>query len=204
MPVVRRAGALRAAARQPGAGRCRGGGGRGGRGGAYTPPADSKELKDVLYNWTWHMGMLRSGSESELIKTMDYYGASGSVQVNGQPCTLTKYHLQANYQIPGYRIEIGCTRANKQTYTVVENMSGDYAWDDDIPGAELVPGKGKSTPRQDTLIEAAHPPLGQPARRAQGRTRGGRRACIRCSRSARIRPPCSTGRPRPVSRARRR
>ena len=75
------------------------------RGGAYTPPVGSKELKDVLYNWTWHMGMLRSGAESELIKTLDYYGASGTIQVNGQPCTLTKYHLQANYQIPGYRIE---------------------------------------------------------------------------------------------------
>ena len=29
-------------------------------------------------------------------------------------------------------------------------MSGDYAWDDDIPGAELVAGKGKSTPRPDS------------------------------------------------------
>jgi hypothetical protein len=129
------------------------GAGRGGRGAAYTPPQGSKELKDVLYNWTWHMGMLRSGAESELIKTLDYYGASGSVQVNGQPCTLTKYHLQANYQIPGYRIEIACTRPNKQTYNVVENMSGDYAWDDDIPGAELVAGKGKSTPNQGALTE---------------------------------------------------
>ena len=25
-------------------------------------------------------------------------------------------------------------------------MSGEYAWDEDIPGAELVPGKGKATP----------------------------------------------------------
>ena len=128
------------------------GGGRG-RGGAYTPPVGSKELKDVLYNWTWHMGMLRSGAESELIKTMDYHGASGSVQVNGQPCTLTKYHLQVNYMIPGYRTAINCTRANKQPYAVVENMSGEYAWDDDIVGAELVPGKGKSTPNQAALTE---------------------------------------------------
>lgn len=110
-------------------------------------------MKDVLYNWTWHMGMLRSGAESELIKTMDYHGASGNVQVNGQPCTLTKYHLQANYMIPGYRIAINCTRPNKQPYSVVENMSGDYAWDDDIVGAELVPGKGKSTPNQAALTE---------------------------------------------------
>ena len=129
-----------------------GGGGRG-RGGAYTPPAGSKELKDVLYNWAWHMGMLRSGAESELIKTMDYYGAGGNIQVNGQPCAITKYHLQVNYMIPGYRIDIACTRPNKQTYTIVENMSGNYAWDDDIVGAELVPGKGKSTPNQAALTD---------------------------------------------------
>jgi hypothetical protein len=99
------------------------------------------------------MGMLRSGAESELVKTLDYYGASGTVQVGGQPCTITAFHVQANYQIPGYRTEIGCTRPNKQTYTIVENMSGDFAWDDDIPGAELVAGKGKSTPNQSTLTE---------------------------------------------------
>ena len=98
----------------PGGRRCRRG--PGAEAARIRPPAGSKELKDVLYNWTWHMGMLRSGAESELIKTLDYYGASGIIQVNGQPCTLTKYHLQANYQIPGYRIDIGCTRANKQTY----------------------------------------------------------------------------------------
>ena len=135
-------------------GRAGGGGGGGrGRGAAYTPPVGSKELKDVLHNWTWHMGMLRSGAESELIKTLDYYGASGNVQVNGQPCALTRYHMQVNYQIPGYRIDFACTRANKQTYSIVENMSGEYAWDDDIPGAELVPGKGKSTPNQAALTE---------------------------------------------------
>ncbi len=130
-----------------------GGGGGRGRGGAYTPPAGSKELKDVLYNWAWHMGMLRSGSESELIKTLDYYGAGGNMQVNGQPCTITRYHLQANYMIPGYRIDIGCTRPNTQTYSIVENMSGDYAWDDDIVGAELVAGKGKSTPNRAALTD---------------------------------------------------
>jgi hypothetical protein len=32
-------------------------------------------------------------------------------------------------------------------------MSGDYAWDEDIPGAELVAGKGKATPRPGTLEE---------------------------------------------------
>ena len=138
----------------PAAGGAQGRGGAGrGRGTAFTPDPGAKDLKSVLYNWTWHMGMLRSGAESELVKTLDYYGASGSIQVNGQPCTLTKYHLQANYQIPGYRTDFTCTRPNGTAYTVVENLSGDYAWDDDIPGAELVAGKGKSTPNQRTLTE---------------------------------------------------
>jgi hypothetical protein len=99
------------------------------------------------------MGMLRSGNESELVKTLEYEAAGGTVQVNGQPCALTKYRISANYQTPGYRTQIECTLPNKQTYSNVETMSGDYAWDEDIPGAELVPGKGAATPRPAALEE---------------------------------------------------
>jgi hypothetical protein len=128
-------------------------GGRGGRGGPFTPEPEAKDLKSVLFNWTWHMGMLRSGNESELIKTLEYEADGGTVQVSGQPCTVTKYRVSANYQIPGYRTQIVCRRSNGQTYSIVETLSGDYAWDEDIPGAELVPGKGKATPRPDTYQE---------------------------------------------------
>jgi hypothetical protein len=99
------------------------------------------------------MGMLRSGAESELIKTLDYHAESGTIQVGGQPCVLTKYRVQANYQVPGYRVQIECTQKNGQKYSNVETVSGDFAWDEDIPGAELVPGKGKATPRQAALEE---------------------------------------------------
>jgi hypothetical protein len=130
------------------------GGGRGAfDAGPFTPTPGAKDLKSVLFNWTWHMGMLRSGNESELIKTLDYHAESGTIQVDGQPCTLTKYRVQANYQVPGYRAQIECTRANGQKYSNVETVSGEYAWDEDIPGAELVPGKGKATPKQAALEE---------------------------------------------------
>ncbi|HEV8395569.1 MAG TPA: hypothetical protein VGQ37_14920 [Vicinamibacterales bacterium] len=137
----------------------RGGAGAPGRGrgafdaGPFTPTPGAKDLKSVLFNWTWRMGMLRSGAESELIKTLDYHAESGTIQVDGQPCTLTKYRVQANYQVPGYRAQIECTRANGQKYSNVETVSGDFAWDEDIPGAELVPGKGKATPKQAALEE---------------------------------------------------
>ena len=141
-------------------------GGFGARGPAFTPEAGAKDMKSVLFNWTWHMGMLRSGNESELVKTLDYYADGGTIQIDGQPCQLTKYHVQANYQVPGWRTQIECKRANGQTYKNVEVVNGDYAWDEDIPGAELVPGKGKATPkpatREERLIRLWASPHGAP------------------------------------------
>ena len=142
----------------PPQGRGGGGPGRGGPGGAFgagpfTPTPGAKDLKSVLFNWTWRMGMLRSGNESELVKTLDYHAEGGTIQVDGQPCTLSKYRVQANYQVPGYRVQIECTRANGQKYSNVETVSGEYAWDEDMPGAELVAGKGKATPKQAALQE---------------------------------------------------
>jgi hypothetical protein len=160
------AGAQGAGGRGGGAGGQRGGGGGGRGGGPFTPDIGAKDLKSVLFNWTWHMGMLRSGNESELVKTLDYEAEGGTIQVNGQPCALKKYRISANYQIPGYRTQIECTRPNGQTYKNVETMSGEYAWDEDIPGAEIVAGKGKATPRpdalQDRLIRLWASPHGAP------------------------------------------
>jgi len=149
----------------PGQGQGGAAGGQG-RGAAFTPEPGAKDLKSVLYNWTWHMGMLRSGNESELVKTLEYEAEGGTIQVDGQPCTLTKYRISANYQIPGYRVQIACTRKDGQEYSNVETMSGPYAWDEDIPGAEIVPGKGKATPRpaalQERLIRLWASPHGAP------------------------------------------
>ena len=60
----------------PGAAGAGGGGragGRGGRGGAplYTPAAGAKDLKAVLFNWGWYMGMLRSSEERDLLMTLE-------------------------------------------------------------------------------------------------------------------------------------
>jgi hypothetical protein len=112
------------------------------------------------------MGMLRSGNESELVKTLEYQAEGGTIQVDGQPCALKMYRISANYQVPGYRTQIECTRPNGQTYKNVETMSGEYAWDEDIPGAEIVPGKGKATPKpaalQERLIRLWASPHGAP------------------------------------------
>lgn len=138
-----------------------------GRGGAdqYTPEAGARDLKAVLFNWAWHMGMLRGEGEFELIQTFEYR-AEGTVQVDGQACELASYEpaepgvlgvsgyrISANYQIPGFRTQINCTLPNGETYSNVETLSGAYSWDEDIPGAGIVPGEGTATPNRASFEE---------------------------------------------------
>jgi hypothetical protein len=142
-----------AGAQEPAAGGDQGGG-RGGRGGGalYTPAAGAKDLKAVMFNWAWYMGMLRSSEEYDLHMSLEYLG-KGTIQVDGQPCNATKYRTSISYQTSGERIQITGTRPNGQSCSNVEVLSGAYAWNEDIPGAELVAGKGKATPMPATVEE---------------------------------------------------
>jgi hypothetical protein len=119
----------------------------------------------VLFNWTWYMGMLHGVDEHELIASLEYQG-KGAIRVDGQPCTLTKYRVSTNYQTPGQRVQYTCTRPNGQMYSGVEVVSGHYAWNEDIAGAEIVPGKGKATPMpgaiEERLIRLWASPQGAP------------------------------------------
>src|SRR5579885_2324825 len=144
-----------AAAPAQGQGRGQGRGrGAGGRAAAplYTPAPGAKDLKSVLFNWAWYMGMLRSSEERDLIMTLEYTG-KGTIQVDGQPCNVTKYRTSISYQTSGERIQYTGTRPNGQSCSNIEVLSGAYAWNEDIPGAELVPGKGKATPMPAAVEE---------------------------------------------------
>jgi hypothetical protein len=112
----------------------------------YTPAPDAKDLKSVLFNWTRNMGMLKGHDERDMVATLEYQG-TGTIQVNGQPCTLTKYRASTNYQSFSQRIQYACTRPNGQTYSNIEVVSGFYAWDEDTPGAQIGPTQGKVTPK---------------------------------------------------------
>jgi hypothetical protein len=109
-------------------------------------------LKAVLFNWGWYMGMLRSSEERDLIMSLEYQG-KGVIQVDGQPCNVTKYRTSISYQTSGERIQITGTRPNGQSCSNIEVLSGAYAWDEDIPGAELVAGKGKAIPKPAAVEE---------------------------------------------------
>jgi len=152
------------------AGAAPGGGGGGfgrGRGNPpYTPAADARDLKSVLMNWTWYQGMLRGVEEHELIVTLEYR-AEGTIQVNGDDCAIkpfadsaregelgtSGYRISVAYQQPGSRTQINCTLPNGREYSNIEVVSGEYAWNEDVPGAGLVPDRGTATPTPNALDE---------------------------------------------------
>ena len=118
----------------------------------YTPAPGARDLKSVLFNWAWHMGMLRSTEEYDLMMSLVYEG-TGTIQLNGQPCNVTKYRSDISYQTSGERIRITGTRPNGQSCSTIEVLSGAYTWNEDIQGAELVAGQGKATPMPATVEE---------------------------------------------------
>jgi hypothetical protein len=131
----------------------------------YTPAEGVKDLKSVLFNWPWHMGMLRGIEEHELAVTLEYRG-EGTIQVNGQPCAITPYkearegelgksgyRISNAYQFAGSRTQIECTLPNGRTYSNIEVVSGKYAWDEDKPGAGLVQGEGTAKPMRESVDE---------------------------------------------------
>jgi hypothetical protein len=118
----------------------------------YTPAKDAKDLKAVLFNWMWGMGMLKGHDERDMVASLEYQG-KGTIQVDGQPCTLTKYRASTNYQTFSQRIQYACTRPNGQTYSNIEVVSWLYAWNEDIAGAEIGPAKGKVTPTANAVQE---------------------------------------------------
>ncbi len=148
-------------------------GGGGGVPEPYTPAADAKDLKAVLFNWMRNMGMLKGHDERDMVATLEYQG-KGTIQIDGQPCTLTKYRASTNYQTFSQRVQYACTRPNGQTYSNIEVLSGLHAWDEDRPGAEIGPTKGKATPMpgtvQERLIRLWASPQGAPKAAVAGTT----------------------------------
>ena len=135
-------------------------------GAPYTPAPGAKDLRAVLFNWFWHQGMLKGTDERAMVATLEYQAKGGTIQVDGQPCTLSRFRASTNYQTFSQRIQYTCTRPNKQTYSNVEVVSWHYAWNEDTPGAEIAGTKGKVAAMpaavQERLIRIWASPQGAP------------------------------------------
>jgi hypothetical protein len=123
-----------------------------------TPPpsltsAAKGDVDSVVYNWMWYLGMLRGEKEIDAVAMLELSKATGTISVGGQPCKLQNYRASINYQISGMREQYTCTLPNGQTHKAIEVVSGQYAWDEDVMGAGLEPGRGTATPKPEALTE---------------------------------------------------
>ena len=141
-----------------------------------TPPATSKaaaagDRKSVIFNWMWYTGMLRGVQEVDAVATLELQ-ATGMIQVQGQPCKLANYRASINYQVSGMRVQYMCALPNGQSRKAIEVVSGAFAWDEDIVGAGLVPGRGTPSPNRaalnERLIRLWSSPQGAPKAAAAG------------------------------------
>ena len=107
----------------------------------------------MIFNWMWHQGMLKGTDERDMVHTLVYQAKGGTIQVDGQPCTLSRFRETTNYQVFAQRIQYTCTRPNKQTYSNIEVVSWQYAWNEDTPGAEIGGTKGKVAAMPATVQE---------------------------------------------------
>ena len=113
----------------------------------------ARDNKTVPQLWMLHMGMLRGVWEIDGVATLELQRSTGTIRVGGQPCILINYRASINYQVGGMRVQYTCTGADGQMRKGIEVVSGQFAWDEDIVGAELVPGKGTATPNRAALNE---------------------------------------------------
>jgi hypothetical protein len=101
----------------------------------------------------FHMGMLRGLYEVDGVAALEIKKATGTVRVDGQTCTLANYRASINYWLPGMRAQYSCTTPDGRMRKAIEVVSGQFAWDEDIAGAELIAGKGTATPKPNALTE---------------------------------------------------
>ena len=114
--------------------------------------AAAGDRKSVLFNWMWYTGMLRGVQEVDAVATLEIQG-TGTIQVQGQACKLANYRVSFNYQVSGMRVQYTCTLPNGQMRKAIEVVSGAFAWNEDVVGAGLEPGRGTATPDRAALSE---------------------------------------------------
>ena len=113
------------------------------------------DLKQVLYRMSNSMGMLRTVRELDSVMTVEYW-ATGTVRdvgpkTVGAPFQVKSYYAQIAYDFPGMRVDI--TRASGAPAREIHVVSGAFAWNEDQPGAGLVPGKGNAVPVADAVTD---------------------------------------------------
>ena len=119
----------------------------------------------------WHQGMLKGHDERDMVATLEYQGKGGTIQVDGQPCTLTKYPRE--HQLPDLQPADSVRLHARERTGLLEHRGGQRAVRLERRHAGRGDRRDEGQGHADAggRAGAAHPHLGQSAGRAEGRAR---------------------------------
>lgn len=114
------------------------------------------DLKQVLYNMTNNLGMLRTVREMDSLMTVEFWGSGTMREVGpqtvGPQVQIKSYYAQIAYDFPGMRVDV--TRASGTPAREIQVVSGTFAWNEiDKIGGGLAPGWGSAVPAMDTVTD---------------------------------------------------
>jgi hypothetical protein len=116
------------------------------------PPLDK-----VLYNAADAIGMLREVDEEDGIARVELW-ATGTMNVDGQNFTLTKFRMSINYDEPGIRIDL--TRRGpdgKELPREIHVAARTFAWTEETPGTGATPANEMA---EECLLQIWTTPFG--------------------------------------------
>ena len=110
---------------------------------APRPQGGTPTVTDVLYSAADSIGALRTAAEVDRIATMNFT-ATGTMTVNGKPCTLKEYRAGINWLHKGMRVDYTCEGQPRR----IEVVNGGVAWNEKTPGAGATAAPGTAAERQ--------------------------------------------------------
>jgi subtilisin family serine protease len=113
------------------------------------PGARPIDRQTVLQEWANALGMSGDLTENE-IPSIEYWG-TGTINENGQPCTLTDYHASVKYQVPGMRLDFTCADASGQPHHEIQVVANNVAWNEAVAGSGSVSAMGALNERLTQL-----------------------------------------------------
>ena len=119
-------------------------------------PANTSDVKGIVFELANSMGMLRGLQQEDSILTLEHW-AKGTMTVGGQKFDLPEYRMSINYSVPGVRFDYRRQPAGGQAQRVIEVVAGPVAWN------ETDRGKGATAARdkvKERLAQLWTTPMG--------------------------------------------
>lgn len=107
-----------------------------GRGQPQQKPADLPltDPKRVAFEMEDNLGLLRGMQQTDALKRIEYWGTTGTIDIQGKSTTLTKFKVSIDYDVPAMRFDF--THDGRRDVQVVADK---FAWNEDTPGGTAIP-----------------------------------------------------------------